>query len=85
MKTYLSFNNNSQDDREKLKEMLQAANMRRALWEIKEEIFRPARKHGYAYNSELNGLLEKDGVVKAIGLLEKRFYEILKEEEVTLD
>lgn len=85
MKTYLSFNDNSQDDRQKLKEMLQASNMRRALWEIGEEVFRPARKHGYVDNSELNNLLEKDGVVEAIGLLEKRFYEILREEEVILD
>lgn len=85
MKTYLSFNDNSEDDREKLKDMMQATQMKIALHEIGQEVFRPARKHGYADNSELNNLMEKEGVVEAIGLLEERFYQILSEREVSLE
>lgn len=85
MKTYLSFNMNSEEDREKLKTMMQAEAMRAALWEISQEVFRPARKHGYADNPELNNLCEQDGVIEAIGLLEERFYEILREREVTIE
>ena len=86
MKTYLSFNDQSEDDREKLKDVLQATDMKIALQEIGEEVFRPARKHGYAAHPELNKLLnENDDVGIAIGLLEEMFYQILKDREVSLE
>lgn len=56
-----------------------------ALWEIANEVFRPARKHGYGNgkNSErLNQLLQNEQVAEAIGLLEEEFYEIVNEKEV---
>lgn len=84
MKTYLSFNDRSEEDRENLKNMMQANAMKRALWDIGQEVFRPARKNGYPH-PELNSLLEKDGVAEAIGLLEEKFYEILREWEVSVE
>ena len=86
MKTYLSFNDQSEDDREKLKDVLQATDMKIALQEIGDEVFRPARKHGYTAHPELNKLLnENDDVGIAIGLLEEMFYQILKDREVSLE
>jgi hypothetical protein len=91
MKTYLSFNDQSEDDREKLKMMMQAMNMHIALHEIGQEVFRPHRKHGYRDNERLNELLstEKSGeavseaVYEAISILEKMFYEIVSDNNVT--
>lgn len=84
MKTYLSFNDQSESDNRKLKDMMQATNMKIALCEIGEDVFRPARKHGYD-DPKLNKLLKNKGVVDAIGLLEKMFYDILQAREVGLD
>lgn len=55
-----------------------------ALWEIGQEVFRPARKHGYFNDSELNELCENEAVLKAIGLLESKFHEILRDHEINL-
>lgn len=50
-----------------------------ALWRTGQEIFRPARKHGYA-DKQLNLLVEENvAVAEAIGLLEDKFYEIINE------
>jgi len=78
-----------------------AGAMSAALWEIGQEIFRPARKHGYSDTqiqeliTKLDGLVEKpqeftlDGPARdatdLIGLLEQRFYQILQDHEVSLD
>ena len=85
MKTYLSFNDQSEDDREKLKTMLQATNMSIALFNMSNELFRPARKHGYRDNPRLNELLENEQVAEAIELLEKLYHEILNESGATVD
>jgi hypothetical protein len=53
-----------------------------ALSEIKNEVFRPARKHGYS-SSDIQRLLEEldnssEGkATELIGLLEERFYQII--------
>lgn len=47
-----------------------------ALWRIQQEIFRPARKHGYN-DAQLNKLLEIEAVGEAIGLLEGMYREII--------
>jgi hypothetical protein len=53
-----------------------------ALSEIKNEVFRPARKHGYP-SSDIQRLLEEldnssEGkATELIGLLEERFYQII--------
>jgi hypothetical protein len=60
-----------------------------ALWAVAQDIFRPARKHGYPNNPRLNELLdsEKDSKVakavsEAIGLLETQFYIIVNDHGV---
>jgi hypothetical protein len=64
-----------------------------ALWDVGQEVFRPARKHGYLDLPELNALLRPNdedtetskAVREAISMLEKRFYEILEHRGINLD
>lgn len=57
-----------------------------ALHEIAQEIFRPARKHGYndpALQEAMNNHdLEHEEIIE---MLEKKFYEILSENEISLE
>jgi hypothetical protein len=65
------------------------------LWTIGQEIFRPARKHGYSCQ-KLQKLIEESGDVKdetygelnrgteIISLLEEKFYSILEENGINL-
>lgn len=83
---------------------INAGNLQAAIWDVSQEVFRPARKHGYS-DSTLQRLVEQldvivDAVEKAddwptdeygpmnatdlIGLLEKRFYDILEHHGVQL-
>lgn len=59
-----------------------------ALWDIQQELFRPARKHGYS-QPKLNALLEsgegRDGILEAIGILEDMFRDILNEHDINID
>jgi len=68
-----------------------------ALWEIAQNVFRPARKHGYS-NPELNQMIDDCGDyynkeygcecgrgAEVISQLEDMFYRILEEEGVNLD
>ena len=61
---------------------LQASAMRLALWDIAQNIFRPARKHGYS-DPKLEALLT-DQSADLVGLLEEKFYEILAERGIDL-
>lgn len=55
------------------------------LWDTAQEIFRPARKHGYP-DTELNKLLEDNEAVHvAIGMLEEKFYSLMAEQDINLD
>lgn len=76
---------NLPEEREELATTLQASSMSIALWDISNEIFRPARKHGYS-EEEIRLLCEKIGedAETLIGLLEKKFYAILEENDVKL-
>ncbi len=52
-----------------------------ALERVGNEIFRPARKHGYQ-DAEIQKIVdEHEWATALIGLLEERFYEILTEED----
>lgn len=57
-----------------------------AIWDIAQEVFRPARKHGYP-DSATQQELDKAGEAGAelVHLLEKRFYEILEEHRINLE
>jgi len=54
-----------------------------ALAEIAAEVFRPARKHGYE-DDELRKLMEIAKSDELVGLLEKKFYEILRDRGIDL-
>lgn len=66
--------------------MLKADDMMRALYEIGNEIFRPARKHGYN-DVEINTLIDRCGedgegyclASQVISLLEDKYYDIVNE------
>jgi hypothetical protein len=53
---------------------------------VQEDIFRPARKHGYSnrHKSELNRLIEIPEVARAIELLEDLYYDA-KKDTLTVD
>ena len=85
MKVFLKFDDDNADDRESLKEMMQASRMSLALWMIANDVFRPARKHGYS-DTELSQLIEANPVIShAISILEQKFFEILEEQSIKLD
>lgn len=83
MKAYLRFDLNNPDDRDDHETALKAGAMKRALDEIGNEVFRPARKHGYS-DPEIRELMDalNGGGEKLVDLLEKKFYEILEEYEI---
>lgn len=84
------------DDPTELRQYLQSNEVRAALWDIAQEVFRPARKHGYN-DGHLNQLIEESGEfnhpkygyltrgTEIVSLLEKKFYEILEQHGVSLD
>jgi hypothetical protein len=82
------------DDMDELKGLVNYKAAHMALWEISQEIFRPARKHGYSDN-RLNTLLESTRPMKedgeefpsgyeVVSKLEEKFYEILSEYDIKL-
>jgi hypothetical protein len=87
-KATLSFN--LPEEREEYNTVNKASEMSSALWEIRQELFRPARKHGYS-DFELTALIKKinskfkDECVaeELIGLLEDRFSMICSNNDVS--
>lgn len=74
------------EEQEEFTRATQAGAMHSILWDTSQEIFRPARKHGYS-DSRISELIESIGEDKAeqlIGLLEERFHALLSAEGVTL-
>lgn len=89
MKAVLEFNlEDSGEERDAFTRACRADDAYRALWEISQNVFRPARKHGYR-DEGMQDLLAKCGVngegEELVGALEKMFYEILNESGVSLD
>jgi hypothetical protein len=66
---------------EEVQTALKAGDYLRALQDIRNEIFRPARKHGYP-DGQLRDLCEEEKVVEAIGLLEGKFSDLMREYEI---
>jgi hypothetical protein len=69
------------EDKEDFERATKALDMELALWDIANEVFRPARKHGYP-DPELSRLAENNE--ELIGLLEQKFYAILEERGIKL-
>lgn len=56
-----------------------ASGLYSALWDIRQKLFRPARKHGYEYK-ELQNL--SDDSIQIIAALEEMFNTILNEQDL---
>ena len=68
-----------------MKLALRASEYQQALYKVSQEIFRPARKHGYD-NTKLQTLMnDNPASFEIVGMLEDMFYEIVKEEGIDLD
>lgn len=85
MKAILSFN--LPEDKEDFKLAQNGGKLANAIFEMRQRLFRPARKHGYpegAISDLLNGLSkkEKDAALKLIDVLEQEFSRICEENEV---
>lgn len=83
MKKILEFNCPEENEEYRLHERGPRAFI--ALERIGNELFRPARKHGYPEGA-ISEFLEKnegnrDNLEELIGILEQEFYNILKEED----
>lgn len=98
MKATLTFN--LPEEQEEFDTAIKASDYKIVLWDIAQEIFRPARKHGYP-DSSVQKVLDKADesiVVTDIGgtkyetgagselvsMLEQKFYEILRERNIEL-
>lgn len=68
------------EEREEFDTAVRAGAMATAIWETGQEVFRPARKHGYS-DPTIAALLEKCGDfgTELVSALEQKFYEILRE------
>ncbi len=75
------------EDEAAARRLLMADKAYRALFEIGQEVFRPARKHGYSepkIHEALEACREGNGE-ELVGKLEDKFYEILREHNIDLD
>lgn len=81
MKTIIEFDNDTES--EQLDRALKADEFVFALEEISNEVFRPARKHGYQ-DEEIRGLMDAIGpeANELVSLLEKKFYDILESRDL---
>jgi hypothetical protein len=83
---------NLPEEREEHDYAMNGATYHCCLWEIANEVFRPARKHGYD-DQRINDLITKldnlagedaEGATELISLLEQRFYDILNSSNVSV-
>jgi hypothetical protein len=92
MKIVMEFDSENFEDMELHKIMLKANAAHAVIHEIRQQLFRPARKHGYD-DPELNKLIDDSGMTQdgytrgsmIVEALEKRFGEILEEYDVKED
>lgn len=69
---------NLPEETEEFQAAAKAGRMEAALLDIGNDVFRPARKHGY-FNKQLQELIEKNpDSQEIIGILEDMYYEILE-------
>jgi hypothetical protein len=75
VKAILEFN--LPEDQEEYDKCTKASNMSLALWHTAQDVFRPARKHGYN-DVAIQLLLEKlgDDGYELVSLLEQKFWDI---------
>lgn len=79
-KVILEFNLPEESDDANL--AMKAASMASAIFDIRQEVFRPARKFGYS-NQDIQQFIDKHPEsVELIGMLEKLFSQVLEEHDV---
>jgi hypothetical protein len=84
-KATLTFNLGEEEEKAAFTRAANAEKAYVSLWQISQEVFRPARKHGYMGNDRLNELLKNEDVCEASRLMETMFFGILEENNITLD
>jgi len=80
------------EDRMDFKQKMKASELTNALWEIQQQVFRPARKHGYP-DKELAKLYDACGdteegyslAEELIGKLEDKFCQLLADNDIDID
>ena len=84
MKITMTFN--MPDDASEHTLAMKASDLYLCLWDTTQEVFRPARNHGYS-DAAITKCLEQCGEhgEELVGLLEGKFHEILSERGVNLD
>ena len=83
---------NLPEEQEEHKHAMEGSTYHLALWEIANEVFRPARKHGYS-DPKIQRMIdwldergsEENNATELISLLESRFYEILNERSISIN
>lgn len=78
MKILLEFDSENPEDMQLHRILLKAQDAHRALSEIRQRIFRPARKHGYK-DKHLQNLIDNHNGDEVISILETEFGQILDE------
>lgn len=67
------------EEQEEYKTAMKGGDYKLAVWDIRQELFRPYRKHGYP-NETLQKLLDANPCISEfMGELEKQLYTILEE------
>ncbi len=86
MKVTFTFDLDEPGDKELYRQHNVTEELHLLIWDIEQEVFRPARRHGYSGPdmARLNELLDDDDVQEAISLLESLYYK-KKEERLTYE
>jgi hypothetical protein len=85
MKAILEFDLSNPEDVDNHKNAIKANDYASAFFEIHNEVFRPARKHGYG-DPKIQKLLESNpNGEELVYELEKLFFEILEERNIIFD
>lgn len=84
-KLKLEFDMLDPDSKEEAKLALQGAAATSALWDIAQDIFRPARKHGYPNSNKININEWSEETFEAVSKLEELFWEIIANNKVEIE
>lgn len=83
-KVTIEYQVENKDDEQAIKRAVSVDSVYCALWDIGQEVFRPARKHGYS-DPLIAALFDEEKHGDLVGALEKKFYEILSGHEISVE
>jgi len=87
MQGILKFDRNDPEEEKAFQRAIKAEEAHDVLWDISQEIFSSFRKHGYP-DKRLNDLLEgehHEAIYETLEILEGKFYELLKENNINIE